>query len=203
MTIGRHILFWLFITLLQYVIMIAYSSPEHIYSVIEKERTMLESVMGVDGKENIVTRSEAYMKDYFVDSGAVSGSYDLIVPKDVLGDDSSIVSGFKEKLEVFWASLYQTIQRLIIIFFWFKYLLILFIPALITGLVIRKIKIAEYGYTSPVRYHASLHTMIAMLLVPNIYLSLPIAIHPWVVIIWIIAAAYVFSSFVSNIQKKL
>jgi hypothetical protein len=187
---------------IEFFIIIFYFSPADIYKVVEEERVLLVELMGEDGGGQIVNKSEIFMKEYIIDSGAVDMSYALLAPQNNYEEDT-FMHTVKIKIEVFWASLYQTIQRALIIVFWFKYLLILFIPAVISGLVKRKISTYESGWTSPVRYHASLHGLVGLFFIPGLYLSIPITVSPLIVAVWLIASCYVLSVFVSNIQKRL
>ena len=80
MTIAKHFFFWFFALIIQFVLVMSYTTPEDIYEVIEEERVVLMELLGEDSETLIVENAEKYMKKSVVDSGAVDFSYSFLVP---------------------------------------------------------------------------------------------------------------------------
>lgn len=207
MTLGRHFLIWFLILILQFLVVMVMVSPEEIYHNIKEERVLIDQVMGKDMTRHIIEDSNNWMSAGFEDTGVVAFTYNVVTPGgfETMHDlnDDGIFGSLQEMMKTFWATVYQTFQRLLIIIYWIPYLSVLIFPAIVDGFVKRRIKVHEAGWCSPVRYHASLHGLVALFFIPLIYLSLPVPLSPWAIPIWMALSALMVSFFVSNIQKRM
>ena len=89
----------------------------------------------------------------------------------------------------------STIQRLV-----FDALL-LFVAVVVDGLVIRKVKFATFGYSSPIRFSISAHSMIVVGLLPVLYLVVPLPVTPLFLPFWLLLSAVPIMTLLSNTQR--
>ena len=120
---------------------------------------------------------------------------------ETLGD--SMWPYVQSRIEVMWLTIYQAVQRFGVIALWAPYFLPILIPSLIHGYTVREIKKVSYGYASPVIYHAAGKTLIAALFLPLFYITLPIAIHPMLVMIWGVCVSLLMLALSANVQKQI
>lgn len=102
-----------------------------------------------------------------------------------------------------WSSVYQSIFRFFVAMEFGLYLLPIIVAALIDGLSMRKVKTENLGWFSPVKYHGSLHGVVALLGLALAYLTLPFAVPPHLVVIWYIALGVLISVAARNLQRML
>lgn len=201
----KHFYLWLLFIIIQFLVFVFYLSPQDIYDTVNMEREQIVKVMGEDAKNMIVEDSNNAMKGAFANHGIIEGSYDLFIPGGYENKDDAegAFASVRDTIEVFWATIYQSLQRGLIMLYWMPYLLIIIIPAIADGLVKRQIKIHEMGWSSPVSYNVAIHLVIASLSIPLLYLTLPVNPSIWLVPLWMVLIAYAISRVVSNIQKRL
>lgn len=193
----KHLFLWIILLFAQFVIVMFYFEPSEIYKSIEKEQSITVNILG-DTTEGVIRSSaDKKFEAHIIDNNLVEKSHSFFSRKTKIGETMS------DSIEVFWSSIYQVYQRFMLILYWFKYLFILVIPAIIHGFVKRRIMLYEAGWSSPVRYHASLHALVAMIGIPLIYLTFPFAVNTLIVPIWMALTAISITSFVSNIQKRI
>jgi len=83
------------------------------------------------------------------------------------------------------------------------YLGILLLAAFIDGLVERKIRIKTGEYANSVRYRAGIRALLILLVIPLLYLTLPISVPPLIVPIWIFSASVVLMLVAGNAQHRI
>lgn len=179
-------------------------------SIIE-ERDKVSNWLGDETTDNLVLKTNRWYKDIFVDTGLVHASYGFIPTEDDrehsggLGEFGryDIFPVAKERIDVLWAAIYQSIQRMSLFILWSPYMLPLFIPAVIDGLSVRQIKKVSYGYASPVRYHTAYHFIVVLLAAIPFYLALPFAVTPLVVPVWAAAFSFSVMLMLTNLQKQI
>ena len=177
---------------------------------ITNERQMTADWLGRDTLIDLVGKADNTFTTVFEETGLVEASY-AITPTitqrqgsagiEDLGD--TIWPYVEGRIQVMWVTVYQGVQRLAMIRLWIPYLLPLFIPAFIHGMCVREVKKVSYGYASPVVYHAALQVFSLLMFLPLFYVSLPISIHPSMVLAWGIALSICFVFISSNIQKQV
>lgn len=209
MTVGKVFL-WLCLWILQIILVGVLVPNDWLEGQITSEREMTANWLGQDTLIDLVTSSDATFKSAFEDTGLIDASY-TITPTRAQRDDSRGLEDLgdtlwpyvESRIEVMWFTVYQGVQRLSMIQLWIPYLLPMFIPAFIHGMCIREVKKVSYGYASPVVYHAALQVFMLLIFLPLFYISLPISIHPSMVLLWGIAISICFVFISSNIQKQV
>jgi len=177
---------------------------------IHEERILVSDWLGEESTDSLITDTNDVYKYLFVDTNIIIGSYKIIPTKndrekskgiETLG--STIFPYVKERIDVMWSAIYQSIQRMSLFMMWVPYMLPLFIPAFIDGMSVRNVKKFTYGYASPVRYHTAYHFIVILLAAIPFYLAIPVSVTPLVVPLW----AGLFSASVmlmmTNLQKKI
>jgi len=209
MTKGR-MLFWLIAWLIQIILIGSFLPSNFLQEQIISEREMTKNWMGIPTMDQLVTLSDASFNSKFVDTGAVKGSY-RIIPNYEERMNSTGISDMGDglwsyvgsRIEVFWLTIYQAVQRWNTLLMWLPYLLPIMIPAVVHGLCVREIKKVSYGYASPVVYHSAGHALAFILALPLFYITSPINIHPSAIFIWGVMFSLVVLTLTSNIQKQI
>ena len=200
------------IVLILEVLIVGVIAPSNwLHDAILDERIMVESWLGEDATINLVDNTNAIYSKFFVSTGLVKKSYGLIPTEeerkrsggfDDLGRETFHPFA-KERIDIMWSAIYQSIQRTALLLMWLPYALALFIPALIDGVSSRSIKKVTYGYASPVRYHTAFHAVILLFAAIPFYLALPIAVSPLLVPLWAAAISVSVMIMASNLQKQI
>jgi hypothetical protein len=206
----RNIAIWIILILLEATVISLFLSKTWLYEQITNEREQTIEWLGHTTSEKIIQRADSTYTWLFKDSGVMNFTYDLFLPDQRAVDSraefnrlSEYVDFFGGRLDAFWTSVYQSVQRYSLFVEWLPYLLPFLIPCLIDGLMNREIKKTNYGYTNPVRYHAAMHALIALFFLPIIYMFFPIAINPIIIPFWIFVVGSVAMILTANIQKQL
>ena len=205
-----QIFFWIVAWILQIVLVGVIVPSDFIERQIDQEHEMIQDWLGVDTSDSLWLSSNERFKTVFRDTGMIDASY-TILPSytqranstglETLGD--SMWPYVQSRIEVMWLTIYQAVQRFGVIALWAPYFLPILIPSLIHGYTVREIKKVSYGYASPVIYHAAGKTLIAALFLPLFYITLPIAIHPMLVMIWGVCVSLLMLALSANVQKQI
>lgn len=209
MTKGR-IVFWLIAWVIQIVLIGSLLPGDFLQSQILDERKMTSDWMGLTTMTELVKSSDASFNSKFVDTGIVRGSY-RIIPNHEEKMNSAGLNDLGDwlwnyvgsRIEVFWLTVYQAVQRWNTLMMWIPYLLPVFMPAVIHGLCVREVKKVSYGYASPVVYHSAGHALAFILALPLFYITSPISIHPAAIFVWSVMFSLVVLTLTSNIQKQI
>ena len=205
-------IFLLLIVLTIEVMAVGILTPnDWLHTSITNERDMVSDWLGEETTDNLIANTNKWYKTVFADTGLVKGSYGFI-PNEEDREHSGGLGEFgrydifpaaKERIDVMWAAIYQSIQRMSLFILWSPYMLPLFIPAVIDGLSVRSIKKVSYGYASPVRYHTAFHFIMVLLASIPFYLALPFAVTPLVVPVWAAAFSFSVMLMLTNLQKQI
>jgi hypothetical protein len=200
------------IVLILEVLIVGVIAPSNwLHGAIMNERQMVENWMGNEATINLVENTNSIYSKLFVATGLVHKSYGLIPTEeerknsggfDDLGRETFHPFA-KERIDIMWSAIYQSIQRTALLFMWLPYALALFIPALIDGISTRSIKKVTYGYASPVRYHTAFHSIVILFAAIPFYLALPIAVSPLMIPLWAAAISASVMIMSSNLQKQI
>lgn len=186
-------------------------SSDFIERAIREEREMMVTWLGASAADEMIAKADGRFIRWFKDSGAIDRSFHFFVPTEEerlnakgmerLGE--KIFPLAEQRLSVFWASVYQSVQRLSAFLMWMPYMLLIIVPAVVDGLLARKIKQVTFGYTSGTRYTAARHLLVFLAFAPMFYLATPISVHPVVVPLWAGLLAIALITLFSNVQKRI
>lgn len=207
----RSVFIILLVLLIEVVAVGILTSNNWLHDSIGDERDMVSNWLGRETSSDLVIKTNTYYQSLFVDTGLVKASYALI-PTEEERQRSGAFTDFgreslfpaaKERIDVMWAAIYQSIQRMTLFVLWTPYMLPLFIPAFIDGLSVRQIKKVSYGYASPVRYHTAYHFIVVLIAAIPFYLALPVAVTPLVIPLWAAAFSFAVMLMLTNLQKQI
>ncbi len=209
----RNQLWAFFIVLLLEIMIVGVFTPsDWLETSIRKERVMVNNWLGPTTTQALIERTNTLYKAMFVETGLVRASYRYYIPtederKHSLGMQTLGQRYFfpyvKTRIDVMWSAIYQSIQRMILLWLWMPYMLPLFVPAFIDGWQRRAIKKVTYGYASPVRYQTAFMLIVLLLAAIPFYLALPVAVTPLIVPAWAMALSGAVMLLSSNLQKKI
>jgi hypothetical protein len=99
--------------------------------------------------------------------------------------------------------MYQSLQRLSIIYELRYIFLLLIIPACVDGYNVRKIKINSFGYTSPLFYQLGFIGITGLFAGLFFLATVPFAIPFELYTAWMLITVYFMRSIIANTQKKV
>jgi len=207
----NHLFVALVILLIEVVIVGVFTPNDWLTRSIREERTMVTRWLGGKTTQALIQQTNTIYKTLFVDTGIVHASYGYIPTREDRQNSPGLehlgeryyFPYFKDRIDVMWSAIYQSIQRLTLFMLWTPYMLPLFIPAMYDGLSIRNIKKVTYGYASPVRYQTAFLTIVFLLAAIPFYLAIPVAVTPMIVPLWTIVFSLAVMLMTSNLQKKI
>lgn len=206
-----RILLYLVIVVCEVLAISIFFEPERVVAEIEKEHILVLERLGEEQAIKLALGAKQTFTTIFVDTGIVETTYKMFIPTDEEVARSRGMQNLGKEffpkvqttLRSFWNGIYQSVYRLHLLFEWKIFFLALFIPACIDGFTQREIKKTSYGYASPVRYHASLHMLVLMVMMVPFYMFFPWSLTPMAVPIWGVCMSLVLLTLTSNVQKKI
>lgn len=178
---------------------------------VKKEEQLIESHLGSRARTWIYGKADDWYQSAMVDSGFSAGMYYVLIPTDEQKANSkgmeSMGSWWFEWVEgritAFREMTYQFMARAALLAVWAPYMLLLLIPALYDGIMVRNIKRSNFDYSSPVlhRYSARFtwHLLVGML----IAFFLPIALNPVFIPVILMLCCVLIGIMVGNLQKRI
>ena len=210
---ARSALIMLVLLLLQILVVGVLVPSDFIERQIQNERSMAESWLGQGVAEHVDQRTEAAYTTTLVETGIIQGVHNhLTVDERERGQsDGHSLEGVAEtvfpytesRLEVLWATLYQSFYRAHMILTWIPYLLPIWIPVIWQGVINRRIKQVSYGYASANRYHLSFMAVLLLLALIPFYLFAPVAVPPAFIPAWGMVLAAVMLVLITHFQKMI
>jgi hypothetical protein len=204
-----RVLLFLVLWGLQIALVAVFASAKWIQAQIVKEKHSVQTYLGEDTATHISKRADESFQALFVDTEMVDGLYGYLIPDASTPKHGTeglapwFFSWLHDSLQTFWWLAYQAIYRLFLFSQWMPYLGILLLAAFIDGLVERKIRIKTGEYANSVRYRAGIRALLILLVIPLLYLTLPISVPPLIVPIWIFCASVVLMLVAGNAQHRI
>lgn len=204
-----RIMFYILIWVAQVALVALLVNSSWVQEQVHNEKVSVEKYLGQNTSIYLVDVTGSVYQSIFLDTGIVSSSYALFLPdrsEDQKGMENLapwLMVWMEERLDAFWWLVYQAIYRTEIFLQWLPYLLPLLLVSLGDGLVQRKVQKSEYGYANPVRYHAAWHALTIFTVLPLLYISLPLAVHPLAVPLWAISISAIGTVLFANIQHRI
>jgi hypothetical protein len=184
---------------------------ERVRQTIISEQAGIVSLLGVETAVQIKERADGMYRAAFMDSGLRDATYELLIPNQTEKDRSQSIaemgrSGFgwaKDRLDVFWTTIYQVMIRLAVMVLWAPFLLIALVPASLDGLLMRAKKRYNMGYASPLKQRVSTLVIIATLYISLLALFAPISMPPLFVPVLGTFIALASGLLLANVQRHL
>ena len=207
----RIVLVAVFLLVIEIFVVGSMLNEGYVRSTIIEEQAAIVDVLGLGTAMQVKEKADRFYRSTFMTSGLRDATYDLFVPtRAELGRSQSIEdlgsSGFgwaRDRLDVFWTSVYQTTVRLSVMSLWAPFLAIALLPASIDGLLMRAKKRYTMGYASPFMQRVSSIAIIAVLYVSLLAIFAPLALPP--LFVPILGALVAISSglLLANVQRHL
>jgi len=180
--------------------------------VRETERGWLHQGLGPSTAKAVIERAEHWYGALFVEPGLVETSYRITLPSDADVKRAGALSPLATlplwswvagRLEVIWATLYQTLQRLAMLAAWWPFLLLLIAAAWGEGWVRRRIRQAGFAYASPLAHAYALRGIVVVVMLLGLVLFLPVPLPVLGVPVVGVLVAILLGVTVANAQKRL
>ncbi len=205
----KHIVIWLILIVVCILALPAISTPTDIMGRVVRELGMIQTVFGKAETSRLTSRATAIYNTVFVETGLVGATKKAMVSEEekqasqpVFGNS---VRGVSERTNDYVlgvsALAYAALVRLVIFMAWIPYIAPFFVAVVVDGLVIRKVKFATFGYSSPIRFAISAHSMIVVGLLPVLYLVVPLPVTPLFLPFWLLLSAVPIMTLLSNTQR--
>lgn len=212
----KHILGWLIGTALTIFLLPALISPSAYVAQVKREQSALVESFGDESAQKMILSADKTYAEIFEDSGLHKSFMEhfSIPEKSILNNSpiqadplsSNAMSKYERKMQSYFVSLfisfYEWIFRMSQLLLWLVLALPFLIAAAWDGLMLRKIKAANFAYASPSVYVALWHGLIIMCFGANWILNMPFTIKPMIYPIIIAAFALVIRSLLSNLQRS-
>lgn len=194
---------------LQTAIIVTAVDAAWIAEQLRREERQVASYLGGDTAAHLNRRARTIYRAAFIDTGVAPGTYDRLLP-----DPSRPKHGLeplapwlfewlRERLDAVWWLAFQAIHRAMLLLHWMSYFAVILVAVLVDGLVARKVKHANHGHSNVIRYRAGVRALLALLLAPLVYLTVPISVHPVVIPAWLLVSAAALWITTANLQKRI
>lgn len=196
--------------LLQSALILVFVSSGWIEKQISKERAAAEQYLGTQSAAYLKNRSDETFSSLFVETGIVQYTYDTYIPRRtqdrVTGMEDLAPWAFRwmrGRLDALWWWLYQAISRVHLVLYWAWYFIPFLAAALVDGMAVRRVRIYSAAYNNAVRFKAASGTLAFALFFPLLLITLPIAVPPVTIPLWMLLAGLVVMTWSSNLQHHL
>lgn len=208
-TIYRIILGIIVSTFVIAVVIMLASEPETVVDLINVEIDGVGDVLGDDVEIRVVKKTESEFSNL---ASAIRFTTSFLYEKGdptiaknpgMTGFFFNYREWFQGVIETFWNLVYQSMLRLNIALEVCWYMVAILVPAVVDGLMVRKVKINSFGYTSPLFYQFSFIGLAALISGWLIILAYPSTVPIWVYTVWVLVFAYVTRMIACNLQKMV
>lgn len=175
---GKHLVFWLILPIV--LVFAAPAVPDlGLFRLSEAERIANRQALG-NAYEEVEARAEGQFRQWCVESGLVRWSFDTFARSGPqafeVARESKAASEYLTRL---WLTVHKAFYRFEVALHWFAATSVLVVAFFIDGVVRRRIKSFEFGYSNPVAFHLSGHGLLAVLGLLLVAPILPFAIQQW------------------------
>lgn len=205
----RTLLLWGILLLLEGIVVILVVPPTLIVNAAHNEEALISTTLGADVADELGRKTRDRFDAWFVDTGVMSASFQLLVPSEEQKRNSKGIETLAEsffevvrrRIESMWNLVFVAVQRALGFAMWFPMLLPFFIAATFDGAVVRRVKLLTFGISSAPVFGTAMHAAIVLAFFPLYYAAWPFAVTPLVVPIWFIALALCLRTLISNLQR--
>lgn len=207
-----RILLWLFIVWVLEVFLIAAFVRESWFNErIQQETDLAVNWLGADTVRAVHDAGDRIFQSAFVETGLYDTSFELFIPSEAerrrargmedMGKE--IFRTVDTRIQVLWMAIYQVIIRVLMLLLWAPYFLIVLVPAIVDGVMVREIKKVNIGFASPAVHRYSLYLIGMASYVMLLTLFSPFNVNPIVYPVAIMIVVFAMHFVVSNTQKRL
>lgn len=193
--------------LLQAALIVLLFNAQWLQRQAQDERAAMAAHLGSTRYERLQQRAEGLYARLFVESGAVAGSYARLLPDRSQPGNLDLAPWFfrwlARRLDAFWWLVNQGLYRALLLNEWGRYLVWVFAATCCDGLIRRKIKQAGHQSPSSDRYTLARRALLLLMLLPVVYLSLPVSVAPIFVPLWGGMLALTLALLTSHMQHQI
>lgn len=195
--------------LLQAALVVLLVNAEWIGEQAHLERASVARQFGQSRYAQLETRARAIYAEWFIDTGIHAKSYARLLPDSTRPQHGMeglapwFFEWLKHRLDAFWWLVFQGICRVQVLREWLTLLLVVGGVAALDGLIQRQIKRSRHALASADRYLFARRALLCLLFAPLLYLSLPIAITPYVVPVWGTCLAITLTLLTAHAQHRI
>ncbi|MGR5178815.1 DUF4400 domain-containing protein [Vibrio mediterranei] len=210
-TVTKKPLWFLLILIITQVALAAsLMSRERILSSLETEVAYMEGLYGQTATDELVNRSIVFSERVYIESGIINQVKKFLIPRHYLNgtlNESDALYSVWETVDEVVGNIYiaiaYTTLRVLSFAYWLPLAILVGVPAVITGYLLREIKKESFEYSSPLRFGVSQKFLYMMPLVVYIMLVFPLPISPVFIVVSIIVFAISLAVFISNAIKRV
>ncbi len=181
---ASHVKWWFFLVPLLSLFVMPAIPDRSLFSVPSEEAESVQSVVGVERADDVVTLTNDRFRRWFVDSGIIRATLDASGSGEISeGGLTEFAHGWVHN---FWLEIYRVIYRASVMKLWVIGTFIFCAAAFVDGSVRRKIKASAAGFASPLSFHLAGH---GILLVFGMTFAVLAAPFPVLAQYWIAVAA--------------
>lgn len=195
--------------LLQAALIVLLVNAEWVGKQAQLEHVSVARQFGQSRYAQLETRARATYAEWFIDTRIQQQSYSRLLPDatrlqhGMEGLAPWFFEWLKHRLDAFWSLVFQGISRVQVLREWLPILLVIGGVAVLDGLVQRQIKRSCHALASADRYLFARRALLCLLFSPLLYLSLPIAITPYVVPVWGACLAITLTLLTAHAQHRI
>lgn len=206
---------WAFILLLIWILEIflvgAFVRESWFVQHIQHETDNSIRWLGADTVKAVYRAADNIFESTFVETGLYDTSYELFIPsaeerrrsKGMESMGKEIFTQVDRRLDVMWIAAYQVIVRVLMLLLWAPYFVIILVPAIVDGVVVREIKKVNFGFSSPMFHRYAIYAIVMVLYLMLLTLFSPVQVAPIVYPLAILIIVVAMNLMVANTHKRL
>lgn len=208
----KPLLIVVFLLLSQVLLVLSLFAPKSLEKAIESEISMMIDVYGSERTKKIYDSSQIKSNEVLYESGFIDYLRDLLLPKTYVKDgevkeDGVLGTGTWEQIDNMIGNLSLNVEflflRLYSMLSWGYFFLILTVASAATGYMKREIKKHGFDYSSPLRHGLARKWIYLTPLSIYLLAFIPIALHPYLFVVFFCVFALSVSSFIGNTIKRV
>lgn len=160
----KWILIGLVVLCVEVVVIVALVADGAIGRAIQKEKAEATAWLGITVAARLDERAQRWFNQNFVHNGVVGATYDYLIPDEKVRQQSGTLA------DVGRHDVFPYMER--------RLNVLIAAIAIVDGLMRRRIKLAEFGNSSPAVHRYSLYTILALLYLLLLGLLLPLPLSP-------------------------
>jgi hypothetical protein len=201
----------LMVVLLHVILYAVFIGEAWVRESLAKENQMNRSMLGPEIAEHANARGDQWFTQHLVETEIIANSFRLFIPTEEQKAKSArietlgapIFTWFEGRIRVMWTLVYQSYLRISTALVWFPYVLFIFIPWVIDGLVQRRIKQTNFDYASPLRYAMSIRLVALLLIAFFLMVFAPFPMPTLITPLFFIASSFAIGILVANTLKRV
>ncbi len=202
-------LLWLF--LIELLVLALLVPTYWIDTARKREMQRIEQRLGANTRQWAMQKAQGWFQASFVDSGFYQTVHHLLIPTEQERQRSKGLEDFGQglfnwlsiRLDALIHLLYQFYIRLALLSLWWPYLLLVGIPAIWEGFMVRRIKRTNFDYVSPVLHHYSIRGITLLGAGVLMVWLAPIKLEPMLIPAIMMISCLLAGLALGNIQKRI